>query len=791
MVHIPAVYGKYGKWKRKELLWNFELDNQKGGRMFFLRDGCTYGELLEMAQEDYMLETEFVEISYGLPQQMLQQVSPDSPPIYVTNDRHVLSLIELGRIDGVRLCISSRKEENEHANVGGHADQCYDDASDDSEKDWVESLSDDESRKDDSLSDDDENEKNGKSKYEVDDRDVDYSEYGKVKNEDEDDNEHESDMSVVVESLKSRFGGNIAPSTTPWSDNIFVTQSFPSMQKLVTELRLTAVMLRFSFKVYNSTKTLFVALCSVNGCKWKLRAAVKNEASTFWVTKYEKLHTCSVSDRSLCSKRCTPKYVGALFIERVGIIDGIEPKHIRDSMKVMCGLNLDYTSSYRALIHAQQLVRGTAETGYEELPSYLRQLKRGNPGSVVHLETDDLDRFQYLFISLKASITGFQYLRRVIVVDGTHLNGRYGGVLLVAAGQDANFQIFPLAYAVVDAENDDSWNWFFSKLKTCFTDEYPMAIISDRHESIKNACESVIPWATRGICYYHLQQNILTKLQGKPFMHLVKGAAYAHTVEDYDRYMNILREINPALAIYLEGADPKLWSRVHFPGDRYNIKTSNIAESINAAVKKAKGFPIPFLLEFIREKFGSWFSKRREDALSLTTKYSRGVEYLLAIREHYAGTMTVERIDGWKFFAKGGPRDAIVDLEQLKCSCGVFQIEKIPCSHVIAACVAARVDWSIYVSPLYTKESLYATWSQNVYPRLSDDEFEVKKEPCGIPNVKVAPGRKKKSRWQTWLEMAMARKKGTKPRKLHKKYRCSKCKQEGHTRPHCGVKDGE
>jgi len=43
-----------------------------------------------------------------------------------------------------------------------------------------------------------------------------------------------------------------------------------------------------------------------------------------------------------------------------------------------------------------------------------------------------------------------------LVVDGTHLKGKYKGVLLTASGQDANFQVYPLGFAVVDSENDES-----------------------------------------------------------------------------------------------------------------------------------------------------------------------------------------------------------------------------------------------------------------------------------------------------------------------------------------------
>jgi len=41
-------------------------------------------------------------------------------------------------------------------------------------------------------------------------------------------------------------------------------------------------------------------------------------------------------------------------------------------------------------------------------------------------------------------------------LDGAHLKAKYLGILLAATGVDANGALFPLAYAVVDAENDDN-----------------------------------------------------------------------------------------------------------------------------------------------------------------------------------------------------------------------------------------------------------------------------------------------------------------------------------------------
>ncbi|KAF8111459.1 hypothetical protein N665_0075s0005 [Sinapis alba] len=165
--------------------------------------------------------------------------------------------------------------------------------------------------------------------------------------------------------------------------------------------------------------------------------------------------------------------------------------------------------------------------------------------------------------------------------------------------------------------------------------------------------------------------------------------------------------------------------------------------------------------------------------MTLTSEHSRGVEYLLAVRLELADHLTVQPIDGWRFFVKRGIRNCIVDLELGKCECGVYAIEKIPCSHAIAAGNHVGLHISTLVSSFYSKDTLFAGYSQNIYPLAG----EVKASKCLPPNVKRPPGRQKKSRWQSWLELSMM--KGHKSRKQHRVYRCSNCKETGHTTPHC------
>jgi hypothetical protein len=55
--------------------------------------------------------------------------------------------------------------------------------------------------------------------------------------------------------------------------------------------------------------------------------------------------------------------------------------------------------------------------------------------------------------------------RRVIWLDGCFLKGPMKGELLSAIGRDANNQIYPIAWAVVEYENKDSWDWFLGHLQ--------------------------------------------------------------------------------------------------------------------------------------------------------------------------------------------------------------------------------------------------------------------------------------------------------------------------------------
>ena len=78
----------------------------------------------------------------------------------------------------------------------------------------------------------------------------------------------------------------------------------------------------------------------------------------------------------------------------------------------------------------------------------------------------------------------------MINIDGTHLYGKYRGVLLIAMATDANNKVLPLAFAVMDKESGPSWGWFLERLRISLEDviaDKDICIISDRHKGIQNA----------------------------------------------------------------------------------------------------------------------------------------------------------------------------------------------------------------------------------------------------------------------------------------------------------------
>nr|XP_009764310.1 PREDICTED: protein FAR1-RELATED SEQUENCE 3-like [Nicotiana sylvestris] len=288
------------------------------------------------------------------------------------------------------------------------------------------------------------------------------------------------------------------------------------------------------------------------------------------------------------------------------------PKDIQFDMLSEHGVNLTYMQAWRAKEKALHFLRGHPADSYNKLPSYLYILEKTYPGSVVKLKKTDDDCFLYVFVAICTSISGWEYCRPVVVVDETFLKSAYRGIMLIASTMDATGTILPLAYAVVDSENDTSWKWFFEKFKHPYGERLNMCVVSNQNESILMATSIVYPGMPHYSCMCHIWTNIRANFKkGRlKLSELYFTTAQSYTLDEFNERMSKIEEIDPRVKAYLYDIGYHRWSRVYATVNRTWTMTSIIVESLNAVTKYARELPIVELLEYMRTLLERWTKEK-------------------------------------------------------------------------------------------------------------------------------------------------------------------------------------
>ncbi|KAF3651613.1 hypothetical protein FXO38_16511 [Capsicum annuum] len=164
---------------------------------------------------------------------------------------------------------------------------------------------------------------------------------------------------------------------------------------------------------------------------------------------------------------------------------------------------------------------------------------------------------------------------------------------------------------MVDKENDASWGFFFEKFKDFVVDEPKLCIISDRHVSIANGLARHYLLAHHGVCMRHLDENLRTNHHCSDSIYLYYHSAKAYTLQEFNDYFNALKERCPNTAACLEHeVGFEKWSRAHFPGNQFNVMTSNITDSLNSILRDEREYPVAAIFNSIAHRFREIFRKR-------------------------------------------------------------------------------------------------------------------------------------------------------------------------------------
>ncbi|GKV11145.1 hypothetical protein SLEP1_g22425 [Rubroshorea leprosula] len=157
-------------------------------------------------------------------------------------------------------------------------------------------------------------------------------------------------------------------------------------------------------------------------------------------------------------------------------------------------VSINYKKSVRAKKMVLKEMEGSFKDKYAMIHAFGGYLKEVNLGNSVFIKTEENDAgekvFMRMYICLKVIKDGWNNgCRGIFRVYGCLLKGICKGVLLSAISCDGNNQMYPIACAVVEYENNDSWTWFMQRLASDLElgTGHGYIMISDRHPIVAKA----------------------------------------------------------------------------------------------------------------------------------------------------------------------------------------------------------------------------------------------------------------------------------------------------------------
>ncbi|XP_028052512.1 uncharacterized protein LOC114256998 [Camellia sinensis] len=317
----------------------------------------------------------------------------------------------------------------------------------------------------------------------------------------------------------------------------------------------------FQFKYLKNDSVRITAVCKFaesRGCAWSVHARVLSSNGLLCVKKLDSVHNCGAAIRTHTNPRTGSDLVSSVVADRVRAKPLTRLTNIVFDMKNDYGLDISYRVAWLRVEKARGEVYGDHAMSFDQLRWYSDSVMEKNPNSYINLEFhQQTGRFVRYFISFHACIDGFNHCRPLLFLDGTFLKGRFKGNLLAATAKDGNKGLFPVAFAIVDSENQQNWEWFLQNLKEVVGDDRTLTFISDRHAGLLQSMPILFPSAHHAFCLLHLQMNLRDRMKyvnasrKVGLMRKLRECAYALTIPSYNQKIEVLKECNPAVSLWL------------------------------------------------------------------------------------------------------------------------------------------------------------------------------------------------------------------------------------------------
>lgn len=484
--------------------------------------------------------------------------------------------------------------------------------------------------------------------------------------------------------------------------------------------------------------------------------------------------------------RATRGWVGNIIKEKLKESPNYKPKDIAEDIRKEYGIQLNYSQAWRAKEIAREQLQGSYKDSYRLLPFFCEKIKETNPGSIANFSTKEDLSFHRLFVSFHACISGFQQgCRPLLFLDSVPLLSKYQGVLLAAVSVDGDDAIFPVAFAIVDEETEENWQWFLQELKSALQNPQQVTFIADFQYGLKESLPQIFENCYHSYCLRQLAEKLNKDLKGQ-FSHEARrfmindfyAAANALKLESFHQALEGIKNISAEAYDWVLQSEPEHWANVFFNGARYNFIQSNYGQDFYCWVGEVQELPITQIIDSLRGKMMETIYSRRVESNQWVTKLTPSKEETLQKEAALVTPSTGVLISDGNNFEVRGDSIEIVDVETWDCSCKIWHVTGLPCSHAIA--VLHGIDRSPYDYCLryFTTENYRATYAESINP---------------VPNVEQPPsGDVGESALIVVSPPPMRRPPGRPKVKsadpldsIKRQLQCSKCKGLGHNKKTC------
>ncbi|XP_025661712.1 uncharacterized protein [Arachis hypogaea] len=398
----------------------------------------------------------------------------------------------------------------------------------------------------------------------------------------------------------------------------------------------------------------------------------------------------------------------------------------------------NYTISYRKAWLAKQKsiakVFGGWEDSYQALPWWLSVMVQKIPGSVVQIET----RLLY------------------------NANEEAQGTLLVAVAQDGNQNIVPMAFALVEGR------------------QLMRALL---YQKSVNAC------CQKRRCG-HIDSNFLRAFKVPHLQKLVVNIGYSRMVEEYNINYKRLEERGEAYARWCDAIGLRHWVLAFDEGHRWGHMTTNLVECINSVLKGARNLPVLALVRATYYRLNELFTRKSAETHKRKRAgftYSIFAQKRIEANMQQTGNIVVHRFDRrnevFEVRDMANGKVSVVDLARWTCDCGHFQVERLPCRHVIACCANQCLDWQLYVHDVYKMTEIRKVYRFEFTPLRDPETWPAYEGPTLVANPalrRMSKGRPKLTRYLNEMDSCDMRG----PRV------CRLCGAQGHSRSRCPQRAG-